>query len=94
MEIEKSLRVVCKLLILSLVAFAAAFVLRRLFLSDVMPVSWDQEPQSLWALGAAFLLRSIENIASVVAAIALAFVCTRGLDRWRGSPPPELLNSD
>jgi len=89
-----SLRVACRLFILSLVVFAAAFALRRMFLWDVMPVSWDQEPQSLWALGAAFLLRSIENIASVVAAIVLAFVCTLGLDLWRGSPPPEMLNSE
>jgi hypothetical protein len=89
-----SLRVACKALLLALFFFAAAFTLRRMFLWDVMPVSWDQEPQLLWALGAAFLLRSIENIASVVAAIVLAFVCTLGLDRWRGHPPPEILNSE
>ncbi len=77
----------CRLFIVSLVVFAAAFALRRIFLWDVMPVSWDQEPQSLWALGTAFLLRSVENIASVVAAIVLAFVCTLGLDRWRGHAP-------
>jgi hypothetical protein len=34
-------------------------------------VSWDQEPQSLWALGAAFLLRSLENIAAAVAGLTL-----------------------
>ena len=89
-----SLRAACRLFVLSLVVFAAAFVLRREFLWDVMPVSWDQEPQSLWLLGAAFLLRSIENIASVVAAIVLAFVCTLALDRWRGPAPPEMLNSE
>jgi hypothetical protein len=89
-----SLRVACRLLILSLVVFTAAFALRRLFLWDVAPVSWDQDPQSLWALGAAFMLRSIENVASVVVAIVLAFVCTLGLDRWRGHPRPEILNGD
>ena len=83
------------LFVLSLVVFATALALRRMFLWDVMPVSWDQEPQSLWALGAAFLLRSIENIASVVAAIVLAFVCTLYLDRWRGhAPPAKMLNSN
>ena len=40
------------------------------------------------------MLRSIENIASVVATIALAFAYTRGRDRWRGSPPPEMLNGE
>ncbi len=82
-----SLRAALQLFVLSLIVFAAAFALRRTFFADVMPVSWDQEPQSLWALGAAFLLRSVENIASVVAAIMLAFVCTLGLDRWRGHAP-------
>jgi len=89
-----SLRSACKLFVLSLLVFAAAFALRRAFLWDVMPVSWDQEPQSLWALGAAFLLRSIENVAAVIAAIVLAFVCTLGLDRWRGHAPPEILNGE
>jgi hypothetical protein len=66
-----SIRVALKLLVLSLLVFAAAFAVRRTFFWDVMPVSWDQEPTSLWALGAAFLLRSIENISAVVGAIAL-----------------------
>ena len=83
-----SAQVIFKVLVCSLVVFAVAFALRRAFLWDVMPVSWDQEPQSLCALGAAFLLRSIENIAIVVAAIALAFGCTFCLDRWRGNPAP------
>jgi hypothetical protein len=65
-----SIRAALQLFVLSLIVFAAAFALRRTFFADVMPVSWDQEPQSLWALGAAFLLRSIENISAVVGAIA------------------------
>jgi len=89
-----SLRAACKLFVLSLLVFATAFALRRVFLWDVMPVSWDQEPQSLWALGAAFLLRSVENVASVIAAIGLAFVCMLWFDRWRGHAPPEILNGE
>jgi hypothetical protein len=60
-----------KLFVLALIIFAVAFGLRRTFFWDVTPVSWDQEPQSLWALGAAFLLRSLENIAAVVAGLTL-----------------------
>ena len=60
-----------KLFVLALIVFAVAFGLRRSFFWDVTPVSWDQEPQSLWALGAAFLLRSLENIAAVVAGLTL-----------------------
>ena len=43
-----------KLFVLAVIVFAVAFGLRRTFFWDVTPVSWDQEPQSLWALGAAF----------------------------------------
>ena len=60
-----------KLFVLALIIFAVAFGLRRTFFWDVTPVSWDQEPQSLWALGAAFLLRSLENTAAVVAGLTL-----------------------
>jgi hypothetical protein len=55
-----------KLFVLALIIFAVAFGLRRTFFWDVTPVSWDREPQSLWALGAAFLLRSLENIAAAM----------------------------
>jgi hypothetical protein len=75
-----SIRAMLKLLILALIVFAISFGLRRAFFWNVTPVSWDQDPQSLWALGAAFLLRSVENIAAVVAALALVV----GLVfRWR-----------
>jgi hypothetical protein len=60
-----------KLFVLALIVLAVAFGLRRTFFFDVMPVSWDQDPQSLWALGAAFLLRTLENLAVVVAVLAL-----------------------
>jgi len=66
-----SIGAVLKLFVLAVIVFAVAFGLRRTFFWDVMPVSWDQEPQSLWALGAAFLLHSLENIAGVVAGLAL-----------------------
>jgi len=66
-----SVGTVLKLFVLALIVFAVAFALRRAFPWDVAPVSWDQEPQSLWALCAAFLLRSLENIAAVVAGLAL-----------------------
>jgi hypothetical protein len=63
-----------RLLLLSLASFAVAFALRRIFFSDVKPVSWDETPPQTGALEAAFLLLSIENVAAVVAAIALVFV--------------------
>jgi hypothetical protein len=74
-----------KLFVLALIVFAVAFGLRRSFFWDVTPVSWDQEPQSLWALGAAFLLRSLENIAAVVAGLTLIAAGALRLIRRRGA---------
>jgi len=53
---QMSIGTALKLFVLAVIVFAVAFGLRRAFFWDVTPVSWDQEPQSLWALGAAFLL--------------------------------------
>ncbi len=89
-----SVRVVLRLMVLSLLVFAAAFALRRIFLWDVMPVSWDQEPTALWQLGLAFLLRSIENLAVAVGAIALALGAGLAIDHWRLAHPPKLRGSD
>jgi hypothetical protein len=74
-----------KLFVLAVIVFAVSFGLRRAFFWDVVPVSWDQEPQSLWALGAAFLLRSLENIAGVVAGLALIVAAALRLIRWRAA---------
>jgi hypothetical protein len=76
-----------KLFVLALIVFAVAFGLRRTFLWDVVSVSWDQEPQSLWALGAAFLLRSLENIAAVVVVAGLALIVAGAmrLFHWRAA---------
>jgi hypothetical protein len=70
---------------LKLFVLAVAFGLRRAFFWDVTAVSWDQEPQSLWALGAAFLLRTLENIAAVVAGLTLIVAGALRLIRWRAA---------
>jgi hypothetical protein len=80
-----SIGAVLKLFALAVIVFAVAFGLRRTFFWDVMPVSWDQEPQSLWALGAAFLLRSLENIAGVVAGLALIVAAALRVIRRRAA---------
>jgi hypothetical protein len=80
---QMSVGTALKFLGLALIVFAVAFGLRRTFFWDVTPVSWDQEPQSLWALGAAFLLRSLENIAAVVAGLTLIAAAALRLIRRR-----------
>jgi hypothetical protein len=80
-----SIRTVLKLFVLALAVYVVAFGARRLFFWDVTPVSWDQEPQSLWALGAAFLLLSVENLAAVVAVLALVVAFALRLRQWRSA---------
>ena len=46
-----SIATVLKVFVFALIVFAVAFGLRRAFFWNVAPVSWEQEPQSLWALG-------------------------------------------
>jgi hypothetical protein len=64
-----------------LALLAALYVLatatRRLFLSDVVPIADERAPQSMWMLDAAFLVRSVENIAALGFAILLIIVLAR-----------------
>jgi len=89
-----SARTALKLFALSVLAFAVAFALRRTFLWDVMPVSWDQPDQSTWALAAAFLLLSIENLAGVVGAITLALAAGLWFWKRRTLSVPKLRNGE
>ena len=84
------LRGAIDLLLLSLAAFAAAFVTRHMLLWDVMPVSWDNESPQNGALEAAYLLLSIENIAAIVAAIALMGASALIVQRLREPVPQKL----
>jgi hypothetical protein len=65
-----------KIFLLSLALFAIAFGAERLLVPDIVPISFAEEPQSLLAVQAAFVLRAVELIAGSVAAIA--FVVTLG----------------
>jgi hypothetical protein len=78
-----SLRAAIELFVFSLVIYAAAIVTRHMFLWDVKPVSWDQEPPQNGTLEAAFMLSSIENVAAILAAIALVFACLIFIRRHR-----------
>ena len=83
-------RLALKVLVLSLFVLAAAFALRRAFLWEVMPVSWHQPPQPSLALQAAFLLRTIENLAVIVGAIALGAACLFWVRRRKSGASPGL----
>lgn len=82
-----SMRGAIKLLVLSLLVFVVAFAVRRLFLWDVMPVSWEQKEQPAWALETAFFVLSIQNVAAAVAVIVVAAALALWIDRRRRAPP-------
>ena len=58
--------------------FAAVFTLalgtERLFVADVVPVAFADEPQPLWSVETAFVLRAIELMSAGVAIISLVLM--------------------
>ena len=70
-----------KLLLLSLLVFAAALAAERLCVPHIVPIAWSNEPQKLWAVETAFLLRATEIAAAIVAAIALSATAVFGVRR-------------
>jgi hypothetical protein len=59
---------------LSLVVFGAAFGAERLFVPDIVPIAFAEEPQPGWAVQLAFLLRTVELMAAVVAILVLVLL--------------------
>lgn len=72
-----------RIFLVSLIAFAAAGLIRRTFFGDVMPLYWDLEQPRSWSLEVAFLLLSIENVGAIMAAVSACFVVAFVLQRHR-----------
>jgi hypothetical protein len=70
-----------KLLLLSLGVFALATMAERLFVPDIAPIAWSEEPQKLWAVEAAFLLRATQYIAAGITAVILVIGLASCIDR-------------
>jgi len=63
----------------SVATLAAALLVRHFLLPDIVPVAWAEEPQPLWAVEAAFLLRATEFVAMGTTIFAIvALVACRG----------------
>jgi branched-subunit amino acid permease len=63
-----------KIVWLSAVVFALAFGAGRLFVPDIVPIAFAEEPQPSWAVMTAFVLRAIELIAAWVAIISASIL--------------------
>jgi hypothetical protein len=67
--------------------YLLATATRRLFLSGVKPIADAEAGQSVWVLDAAFLVRSVENIAALGFAILLIIVLAQWIRTVKSSPP-------
>jgi len=63
-----------KLFLLFGIFFVAAFAAERLLVPQVVPVGFSDEPQALWSVETAFVLRAIELMSGGVAILALLAV--------------------
>jgi hypothetical protein len=68
------------------VVFAVALGLERTFVPDVVPIAFADEPQPLWMVEVAFLLRALELMTGSVALIALVLMLGVWADRLRQIP--------
>jgi hypothetical protein len=60
-----------KVLWLFSAVFAAAFGAEQTLVPDVVPVAFAEEPQPLWAVETAFVLRALELMSGSIALTAL-----------------------
>ena len=63
-----------KIFLLAAAIFAIALGAERWLVPGVVPVAFAEQPQPLWSVETAFLLRAIELMMAGVATIALAVV--------------------
>jgi hypothetical protein len=67
--------------------YVLATATRQLFLSGVMPIADEEAPPSLWMLSAAFVVRSVENIAALGFAIVLIIMLAQWIRTMRSGRP-------
>ena len=72
--LKRSMSAGWKVFLLFAVVFMAALGAERMFVPDIVPVAFAEEPQPTWALQFAFVLRAVELIAAGVAIIAGAIM--------------------
>ena len=63
-----------KVFLLSVVVFGVALGAERLFVPDIVPIAFAEEPQPGWAVQLAFLLRTVELMTAAVSIIVLVLL--------------------
>jgi hypothetical protein len=80
---ERSMNAGWRIFLLFAVVFIAALGAERMFVPDIVPVAFAEEPRPLWLLQIAFVLRAVELIAAGVATIAFAIMFGAWVKSWR-----------
>lgn len=73
-----------RLFLISAVVLGAALALERSFVPGIVPVGFADEPQPLWAVETAFVLRAVELIAAGVAVISFTLAMSASIKRKLG----------
>ncbi len=60
-----------KLLLLSLAAFIALAAIDYFVMPPTVPVGWGDNPQPVWQVEIAFLLRALENLTAMIVAVII-----------------------
>jgi hypothetical protein len=71
-----------KVLLLSVAVLVIALGAERLFVPDIAPIAFAEEPQPGWAVQLAFFLRTVEFMTAVVAIIALILLLGAWASGW------------
>lgn len=75
-----------RLFLISAVVLGAVLALEQFIVPDIVPVAFADEPQPLWAVETAFVLRAVELIAAGIAAISLTLAMTALIKKQLGGP--------
>ena len=63
-----------RLLLISSAVLAVALMLEHVLVPGIVPVAWADEPQPLWAVETAFVLRAVELLSGGVALLSVIFL--------------------
>ncbi|WP_068028925.1 hypothetical protein [Rhodoplanes sp. Z2-YC6860] len=71
-----------KLLLLSLAALVGLAAIDYFVMPPTAPVGWGDDPQPLWQVETAFLLRALENISAMVVIGIVLLGAAFYIQRW------------
>ena len=71
-----------RFLILSLATFIALAAIDYFMMPPTVPVGWGNDPQPLWQVETAFLLRTLENISAMISAVIILLAAAFYVRRW------------